>query len=129
MGWLYKVGYIHIYLKGFTVRKDILTAVYRSLIETVLTFNIASWYNFLTVKSKKKLTRIIKHATKITGTTQTQLSDLYSHAVKRKAEPIRTLHTPFITPFSYFHKAASSEHLWPKRELTKTLSFQLQYPF
>lgn len=58
-------------LKGFNGHFS--TAVYWSHIEPVLTFNIASWYNFLTEKSKKKLTRIIKPA-------QIQLSDLYSHA-------------------------------------------------
>ena len=70
----------------FNVWQDILTAVYQSLIEFVLTFKIASCYYFLTVKTE--LTRIIKHATKITSTSQTQVSDLYSHAVKRKADSI-----------------------------------------
>ena len=35
---------------------------YRSLIESVLTFNIASWYNQLTIKHKTKLTRIVNQA-------------------------------------------------------------------
>ena len=38
-------------LRGFNVKQDILTLVYRSLIESVLTFNLTSWYNFLTEKS------------------------------------------------------------------------------
>ncbi|KAJ8349037.1 hypothetical protein SKAU_G00276260 [Synaphobranchus kaupii] len=46
-------------LRSFDVRKDILTAVYKSLIETVLTFNITSWFNFISVKNKSKLSRII----------------------------------------------------------------------
>lgn len=35
----------------FNVRQDTFTAEYHSLIESVLTFNIASLHNFLTVKS------------------------------------------------------------------------------
>lgn len=57
--------------------------------------------NFLTKKSKEKLTRIIQRATKITGTTQAQLSDLYIHTVKREADsiskdPIRQMACVFI---------------------------------
>lgn len=75
-------------LKAFNVIiQDILPAVYWSINDSVFTFSTASWYNFLKPKCKRKkkkqLTRIIEHATTITGTTQTHLSDLLSHAVKR----------------------------------------------
>ncbi|TRY82828.1 hypothetical protein DNTS_025588 [Danionella cerebrum] len=43
--------------------KDILTLVYRSLIESLLTFDISSWYNFLTIKHRIKPSRIINEAT------------------------------------------------------------------
>ena len=72
-------------LRSFNVSKDILTVVYRSLIESVLTYNISSWYTFLSVRDKSKLSHIIKHASKITGTTQSSLSDLHTQAVRRKA--------------------------------------------
>lgn len=39
-------------------------------------------------REKQEKTILIKHATKITRTTHVQLSDLYSHAVKRKANSI-----------------------------------------
>ena len=87
-------------LRSFNVSKDILTVVYRSLIESVLTYNISSWYTFLSVREKSKLSRIIKHASKITGTTQSSLSDLHTQAVSYKAtsiihDPSHPLHNSF----------------------------------
>ena len=54
----YKKARLHLLRKliTFQVSKDILTLVYRSLIESVLTFHISSWYNQLTIKHKTKLT-------------------------------------------------------------------------
>ena len=87
-------------LRSLNVSKDILTVVYRSLIESVLTYNISSWYTFLSVRDKSKLSRIIKHASKITGTTQSSLSDLHTQAVRCKGtsiihEPSHPLHNSF----------------------------------
>ncbi|KAJ8334214.1 hypothetical protein SKAU_G00398530 [Synaphobranchus kaupii] len=45
--------------RGFTTRNDILTAANKSLVEPALTFNNASLYNSLTVKSRANLKRII----------------------------------------------------------------------
>ena len=69
-----------------------------SLIESVL--NISSCYTFLSVRDKSKLSHIIKHASKITGTTQSSLSDLHTQAVRRKAssiihDPSHPLHNSF----------------------------------
>ncbi len=72
-------------LRSFNIEKDILMVVYKSLIESVLTFNIVSWFNSLSVKSKNKLLRIINVASKIIGERQTPLSDLFTVALKRKA--------------------------------------------
>ena len=60
----YKKACLHLLRKliTFQVSKDILTLVYRSLIESVLTFHISSWYNQLTIKHKTKLTRIVNQA-------------------------------------------------------------------
>lgn len=87
-------------LRSFNVEKDILIVVYKSLIESVLTFNIVSWYNSLSVKCKNRLLRIINIAGKIIGEKQVTLSDLYIVAVKRKASAIVTdsahpLHSSF----------------------------------
>lgn len=84
-------------LRTFQVSKDILTLVYRSLIESVLTFNISSWYNQHSIKHKTRLTRIVNKAVKITGSPQPSLPELYSRAVIRKAnliieDPSQPLH-------------------------------------
>jgi hypothetical protein len=87
-------------LRSFDVKQDILTAVYKSLIESVLTFNITSWFTLTSVKNKSKLSRIVNQGSKITGKTQNQLSVLHSQAVKRKAhlitqDPTHPLHKSF----------------------------------
>lgn len=75
-------------LRDFNVSKDILTRVYQSLIESLLTFNISGWYNALTVKHKSKLARIINQASKIIGSPQTPLTELHTRSVLRIATVI-----------------------------------------
>ena len=87
-------------LRVFNVSKDILTVVYCSLIESILTFNISAWYNTLTVKHKTKLARIVNQAGKIIGSPQTPLPQLYTRSVLRKAntitqDPTHPLHQSF----------------------------------
>ncbi len=47
--------------------------VYRSMIESILAYNIVSWYGNITVKQKNKLSQIINQANKITGYKQHSL--------------------------------------------------------
>ena len=75
-------------LKSFDVCPDILQTVYRSMIESVLIFNIACWYNFLTLSNKKKLDRIVSLAGKIIGIQQCSLAQLYQKCVRRKGRSI-----------------------------------------
>lgn len=56
--------------KIFNINKEILTLVYPSLIESILTFNISSWYNLLTSKHKTRLSHI-------SGSLCTPISELY----------------------------------------------------
>ena len=79
--------YRHISLM-FDVRKDILLTVYQTLMKSVISFNITSWYSFLTSRCKGKLARIIMQASKITSIQQKQLSDLHTQAVERKTNSI-----------------------------------------
>ena len=62
--------------------------MYKSLVESVLTFNIVVWYGNLDVKGKAKLARIVGMAGKITGAKQDSPSDLYLTAVDRKTARI-----------------------------------------
>jgi len=96
------------WLKGFNVRQNILTTVCGSLMESVMTFHIVSWYSLLSAENKLQLSRIIKQASKIIGISQLLLSDLYNKAVKRKAASIIIDSThPLL--FIYFHQVAGSE--------------------
>ena len=72
-------------LRTFNVSTHVLTLVYQSLIESLLTFNISSWYSLLSSKHKTKLSRTVNQASKIIGAPQTPLSELYSRSVIRKA--------------------------------------------
>ncbi len=75
-------------LRSFDVSRELLQIVYKSLVESVLTFNIVVWYGNLGVKGKAKLARIVGMAGKITGAKQDSLSDLYLTAVERKTARI-----------------------------------------
>jgi hypothetical protein len=75
-------------LRSFDVCQEILETVYRSLIESILTFNIIAWFGNLSVKDRTRLTRVVKLAGKIIGCQQRQLSDLHHLFVKRKAKKI-----------------------------------------
>ena len=67
---------------------EILRQVYRSLVESVLTFNQVAWYGNLTVTNRTKLARIVNQASKIVGQRQINLSVLHHGAVNRKATQI-----------------------------------------
>ena len=78
-------------LKSFFVSKEILQLVYRSLIESILTFNMGCWYGSLSFIDRKKLSRIVNLASKIVGTQQPSLESLYQKWVGRKAKSITSL--------------------------------------
>jgi len=52
-------------LKSFNVRQNIMITVHHALVESELTFNFASWFNFISAKNKVKLSRVIKQASKM----------------------------------------------------------------
>ena len=72
-------------LRNFDIERRILTIVYRSMIESILTYNIVSWYGNLTMKQKNKLTRVINEANKIIGHKQSTLQELFSHFLEKRA--------------------------------------------
>ena len=77
-----------------------LVNVYRSLVESVLTFNIVSWYGNLSIKDRTRLAQIVNLAGKIVGLKQRQLSEIYHQSLKRKANQIHKGQThPLTTEF------------------------------
>ena len=75
-------------MRCFGVSRELLQIVYKSLVESVLTFNNVVWYGNLGVKGKAKLARIVGMAGKTTGAKQDSPSDLYLTAVEQKTARI-----------------------------------------
>ena len=69
-------------LKSFNFSEKVLELVYRSLIESILTFNIVMWYGNLSVKHRDLLARVVNMASKVVGRQQLQLCELYPAAAE-----------------------------------------------
>ena len=67
-------------LKTFDVYKKMLEMIYRSHVESILTFNIVTFYGHLTVKQKNRLNKIVNIA-KLINLKQKSLNDLYQQAI------------------------------------------------
>jgi len=75
-------------LKSFDVSQHILQLVSMGLIESILSFNIITWYSNVSAKNKIKLARVVNIATKVIGNEQKHLSSVFNAALKRKARQI-----------------------------------------
>ncbi len=75
-------------LSGLGVSKHILELVYKSIVESVLTFHLLAWYKHLNCRLKNKLSRIVSSAHKIIGRPQNQLTQLYVERTKKKTRVI-----------------------------------------
>ena len=86
---LAKRGQQKIYLlrriNSFKVSKTILCTVYRSYIESLITFSFICWFNGLSVKDRNCLNNIVKICSKITGVKQSDLNTLWQRRVVQKA--------------------------------------------
>ena len=89
-------------LRSSNVSADVLQFVYTSLIESVLSFNLVSWYGNLSAKNKARLARVVNQACKMVVIKQLELFDLYQQVLRRKAVqiqhgPINSLNSAFET--------------------------------
>ncbi len=75
-------------LVALGVSKHILELVYKSIVESVLTFHLPIWYEHLNCRLKNKLSRIVSSANKIIGRPQNQLTQLYVERTKKKTRVI-----------------------------------------
>ena len=75
-------------LNSFGVSQSVLELVYRGLIESILSFNISTWYGHLAVKERGKLVRTVNIASKLIGNAQRSLATLFDSAIERKARQI-----------------------------------------
>ena len=112
------------------ISRELLQIVYKSLVESVLTFNIVVWYGNLGVKGKAKLACIVGMAGKIVGAKQDSLSDLYLTAVERKTGRILddAKHPSFLS-FRNSGRADDTKCRLPGRMCTKNLLSQVLFLF
>lgn len=83
----------------YDISKSLLNTVYRSFVESVLTFNMCTWYGHL--GDKNRLSRVTNMISKITGKEQKLQGCVYKTQVKQKApqivaNPVHPLFKEFI---------------------------------
>ena len=75
-------------LKGFSVSTTTLDLVYKSLIQSILTFNIVTWFGNLREKERSRLNRLTNIASKVVGRKQDSLALIYVDFKEKKAKKI-----------------------------------------
>jgi hypothetical protein len=107
-------------LKNVHIDPTILTMFYKSIIQSVLTFCISSWYGHCTTTHKKQLEKIVKSAKRVGCININDLDDLYEQAIQAKSLKIMSnMHHPL---YKYFTKLPSGIRL--KTTLAKTNRFK-----
>ena len=75
-------------LKKFGVGRNILLQFYRSVVESVLTFSLTTWYGSCSQQEKDDLQRVVRTASRIVGCDLPSLDTLYEQRVLRRAQAI-----------------------------------------
>eukprot|EP00745_Piridium_sociabile_P021190 TRINITY_DN32588_c0_g1_i7.p1 TRINITY_DN32588_c0_g1~~TRINITY_DN32588_c0_g1_i7.p1 ORF type:complete len:124 (-),score=15.51 TRINITY_DN32588_c0_g1_i7:72-443(-) len=75
-------------LKKFGVSQKIMIQFYRSIIESVLTFSISTWYGGTSQQEKNDLQRTVTTASKIIGCELPSLDTVYEQRVLHRARSI-----------------------------------------
>ena len=75
-------------LKKFRINETILVQFYRSIIESILTFSMTTWFGSTTQQNRDDLQRVVKCASKIIGCEVPSLQSLYDDRLIRKAKSI-----------------------------------------
>ena len=115
-------------LESFDVSQLTLQLVYGSLIESVLSFNVITWYSNVSGKNIVKLARVVNTASKLIGNDQKQLSNIYKDALKRKSRQI--LYDPAHPLNQAFQKLPSGRRLkvpLAKKNLLKNRVYPLPF--
>ena len=116
-------------LNSYGVSEDILETVYRSLIESVLTFDMYTWFGNLGVRNRNTLSRIVKMGSKIVGKGQRQLTDIYTTRMRRKAQhivsdPVHPLFTEFkkLPSGRRYRAAIATKNIYKKSFIPSAIS-------
>ena len=113
-------------LKSFDVDVYILEMVYISFIQSILSFNLVTWYGNLDQKDKNKLNRVVNLANKVIGKLQTPLPEIYDDFVIKKTksilnEPSHSLFKKFeLMPSGRRYRTASWNRVIFKRSFIPT---------
>ncbi len=75
-------------LRSFNVDKTLMCMFYRSYIESLLSFSLLCWFNSLNVNNKNCIESIVNQGSKITGSKQMTMAQLYHRQVLGKAQSI-----------------------------------------
>ena len=77
-------------LRAFGVDEKILVLFYRSIIESILRYGITVWFGNMSVQSKSQLSRLMRTATKITGSTSPMISlqEIFEQTLRRQSVKI-----------------------------------------
>lgn len=94
-------------LNSFGVSQSILETVYKSLVESILSFNMIMWYGNLNIKGRNKLQKIVNMASKILGKPQKHLSCLYDELIRSKA--VKIINDPSHPMYSEFELLPSGK--------------------
>ncbi len=74
--------------RSLNLDKTLMCMFYRSYIESLLSFSLLCWFNSLKVKNKNGFERIVNQGSKITGSKQMSMTQLYHRQVLGKAQSI-----------------------------------------
>lgn len=78
-------------LKYAHLLQRLLTNLYRSTIESILTYCCTVWFSSCTEANRKALERVVKAAERTIGSALPLLRDIYSGPLQKKASPKTTL--------------------------------------
>ncbi|KAM4620420.1 olfactory receptor 8I2-like [Polymixia lowei] len=75
-------------LKKFRLPRTMMTQFYTSIIESILTYSIITWFPAATVKDKTRLQRVIRSAERVIGCPLPSLESLYNSRALRRVRKI-----------------------------------------
>ena len=100
-------------MRKLQVRPAILQAFYKSFVESIMTFNITSWFGVTRAINRNPLDRVVRISGKIIGRNQETLSNIHKKRTINKASQItqdntHTLHTHYeLMPSGRRYRASS----------------------
>jgi hypothetical protein len=96
-------------LKAFMVKKETILNVYRSIVESVLTYASTNWYYSVTSAEKKKILGVVKYAERIIGMELPDLGKLIKERSMKRFKAITS--EPEHPAYKFFEYLPSGKRL------------------